>query len=259
MTRQNYYKSRSVRQKQEVASDVILTLVREERKIQPMLGARKLLVRIGQTLANKGFFIGRDRFFKLLKDNNLLIKRKRKYCVTTNSNHPFMVHWNLMYGANITGSNQAFVSDITYIRVGEKFVYLALVTDYYSRAIVGWYCNDTLESIGAQKALSKALKQLPAGTRIIHHSDRGCQYCCHAYIRMLEGHQISMTEQNHCYENGKAERVNGILKQEYGLDAVFGSKADALKAVKEAIYLYNNLRPHQALGYRYPAQVHVAA
>jgi len=258
MTRQNYYKSRSLRQKQEVASDVILTLVRDERKIQPMLGARKLLVRISQTLAEKGVFIGRDRFFKLLKDNNLLIKRKRKNCVTTDSNHPFMVYWNLLYGADITGPNQVFVSDITYIHVGEKFVYLALVTDYYSRNIVGWYCNDTLESIGAQKALGKALKQLPTGTKIIHHSDRGCQYCCHAYIKMLKGHQISMTEQNHCYENSKAERVNGILKQEYGLGEVFKNKADALKAVKEAIYLYNNLRPHQALGYRYPAQVHAA-
>ena len=101
MTRQNYYKSRSLRQKQEVASDIILTLVRDERKIQPMLGGRKLLVRINQRLAEKGVRIGRDRFFKLLKDNNLLIKRKRKYCVTTDSNHPFMVYWNLLYGANV--------------------------------------------------------------------------------------------------------------------------------------------------------------
>jgi len=259
MTRQNYYKSRSLRQKREVACDVILTLVRDERKIQSKLGTRKLLVRINKTLAEKTVCIGRDRFFKLLRDNNLLIKRKRKYCVTTDSNHPFKVYWNLLYGANITGPNQAFVSDITYIRVGEKFSYLALVTDCYSRNIVGWHCNDTLESVGAQKALGKALKQLPAGYRIIHHSDRGCQYCCHEYIKMLKGHQISMTEKNHCYENAKAERVNGILKQEYGLDAVFRNKADVLKAVKEAIYLYNNLRPHQALGYRYPAQVHAAA
>lgn len=259
MTRQNYYKSRSLRQKQEVAGDVILALVRKERKIQSKIGTRKLLVRINKTLAEKGVCIGRDRLFKLLKDNNLLIKRKRKYCVTTNSNHPFMVYWNLLYGANITGPNQVFVSDITYIRVGEKFVYLALVTDYFSRAIVGWHCNDSLESIGAQKALGKALKQLPAGRKIIHHSDRGCQYCCHEYIKMLKGHQISMTVQNHCYENAKAERVNGILKQEYALDAVFKSKRDVLKAVKEAIYLYNNHRPHQALGYRYPAQVHAAA
>lgn len=259
MTRQNYYKVRSLRQKQEVACDAIITLVRDERKIQPMLGARKLLVRINGILAEKGVCVGRDRFFKLLRDNNLLINRKRKYCITTNSNHPFMVYWNLLYNANITGPNQVFVSDITYIRAGDKFVYLALVTDYFSRAIVGWYCNDTLESIGAQKALGKALKQLPVGTKIIHHSDRGCQYCCHEYIKMLKGHQISMTEQNHCYENSKAERVNGILKQEYGLDAVFKNKADALRAVKEAIYLYNNRRPHQALGYKYPAQVHAAA
>jgi len=259
MTRQNYYKSRKQRQKQHVESDVILALVRKERNIQPRLGTRKLIIRIGHALAEKSISIGRDRLFKLLKDNNLLIKLRRKYCVTTNSNHTFMVYWNLMYGANITGPNQAFVSDITYIRVAEKFVYLALVTDYYSRAIVGWHCNDTLESIGAQKALGKALKQLPAGMKIIHHSDRGCQYCCHEYIKMLKGHQISMTEKNHCYENSKAERVNGILKQEYALDAVFKNKKDALKAVKEAIYLYNNLRPHQALGYRYPAQVHAAA
>jgi transposase InsO family protein len=101
------------------------------------------------------------------------------------------VYGNLLIGTDITGSNRVFVSDITYIRVCEKFVYLALITDYFSRKIVGWHCNDSLESIGAQKALGKALKQLPAGTKIIHHSDRGSQYCCHEYIKMLKGHEIS--------------------------------------------------------------------
>ncbi len=259
MTRQNYYKSRSLRQSQEVASDIILAHVHRERKIQPKLGARKLLVRISQSLMEQGVSIGRDRLFNLLRHNDLLIKRKSKYCVTTDSRHRFRVYCNLLYDADVTGPNQVVVSDITYLRVGEKFVYLALVTDYFSRSIVGWYCNDSLESLGAQKALGKALKQLPEGCKIIHHSDRGSQYCCHAYIKMLDGHQISMTEKNHCYENSKAERVNGILKQEYGLDGVFKSKADVLKAVREAVYLYNNLRPHQALGYRYPAQVHAAA
>ncbi len=259
MSRQNYYKSRSLRQSQKVDSELILAYVRKERKVQSMLGGRKLLVRISQPLMAQGVSIGRDKFFNLLRHNNLLIKRKPKYCTTTDSNHRFRVYCNLLYNAKVTGSNQVFVSDITYLRLGEKFVYLALVTDYFSRSIVGWYCNDSLESIGAQKALGKALKQLPSGSKIIHHSDRGSQYCCHAYIKMLKGHQISMTEKNHCYENGKAERVNGILKREYGLGGVFKSKSDVLKAVKEAIYLYNNLRPHQALGYRYPAQVHVAA
>ena len=156
---------------------------------------------------------------------------------------------------------EAMVSDITYIRTREGFVYLCLVMDAYSRAVVGYDCSDSLESQGALRALSMALKQLPASRDVVHHSDRGCQYCSGDYVERLKsrGMRISMTEENHCYENGKAERLNGILKEEYGLGGSFLSKSAAYRSVRDAIVLYNCRRPHQSPGYRCPMEVHLAA
>lgn len=258
MTRQNYYKLRKSRTKRAVASDIILDMVRKERREQPALGGRKLLGLISPKL-DQNERIGRDSMFKLLKDKDLLINRKRKYCRTTNSNHSFRVYNNILKDANITGANQAFVSDITYISTMEGFLYLALVMDVHSRRIVGFDCSDSLESVGAQRALKMALRQLPRGAKIIHHSDRGSQYCCKEYVKLLKRHKISMTEENHCYENSKAERLNGILKQEYGLGNLIKDKQEAIMLVIEAVYYYNCRRPHQALGYRFPDEVHQAA
>lgn len=140
-------------------------------------------------------------------------------------------------------------------------MYLCLVMDAFSRTIVGFDCSDTLEREEALRALGQALGQLPEGSVAVHHSDRGSQYCCHDYVERLEkaGVGISMTQENHCYENGQAERLNGILKQEYGLGAVQLSKRAALRAVGEAVMLYNCRRPHQRLGYACPMQVHQVA
>ena len=133
--------------------------------------------------------------------------------------------------------------------------------DAFSRAIVGFDCSDTLEREGALRALRRALKQLPPGSEAIHHSDRGSQYCCHEYVGELKaaGVAISMTQENHCYENGQAERLNGILKQEYGLGGNLGRKSQARQAVTQAVGLYNFERPHQSLGYAVPMEVHQAA
>ena len=187
--------------------------------MQPKLGGRKLLHLIGAELESAGVSIGRDRFFALLSAHDLLIERKVNHCRTTNSWHGFRVYPNLLKDLSLTGVHQALVSDITYIRTDAGFVYLALVMDAWSRAIVGFDCSDNLEAEGALRALSMALGQLPDGCRAIHHSDRGSQYCCTAYVEALKGSGmlISMTEDNHCYENAQAERLNGILKQEYGL------------------------------------------
>ena len=135
---------------------------------------------------------------------------------------------------------------------------MALITDKYSRKIVGWHAGDTLEAVGCVRALEGALRQLPAHSKPIHHSDQGSQYCCHEYVNRLQenGLEISMTETNHCAENALAERINGILKQEYGLGAEFASKADARQAVNQGVWLYNTKRPHTALGYRVPEEVH---
>lgn len=261
MTRQNYYKMRSQRQRQSVDESLILSLVHRERCVQPKLGGRKLLRLIEQELAEAGASIGRDRFFRFLASHELLIERKVRSCRTTYSRHGFDVYCNLVKDHDLTDPHQVLVSDITYLRTDEGFVYLSLVMDAYSRTIVGFDCSDCLEATGALRALAMALKQLPAGSQAIHHSDRGCQYCCKAYVARLAkaGVRVSMTEENHCYENSQAERLNGILKQEYGLGDGFASKADAYQCVAEAIWLYNHRRPHQALRYSFPMMVHQAA
>jgi transposase InsO family protein len=261
MSRQNYYKSRRMRQKHKVNSSFILSLVRRERAIQPRLGCRKLLYILRSEFEDGGVSIGRDRFFNLLSRNNLLIKHRSKCSRTTNSRHWFGVYENLYKNVCLRGPSQAVVSDITYIRTDEGFMYLSLIMDAYSRAIIGYDCSDSLEAEGALRSLSMAIKNLKTSSGVIHHSDRGIQYCCSEYIKILKhgGFCISMTEVNHCYENSKAERLNGILKGEYGLGIRFLNKTDASKAVDEAVSLYNYRRPHQELGYRCPMEVHLAA
>lgn len=261
MTRQNYYKARRQRQRQKVAESLILDLVGRERALQPKLGGRKLQRLIGPELASEGLPIGRDRFFELLSAHYLLVKRKPRQCRTTDSWHGFGVYPNLRKNCVLTGPHQALVSDITYIRTHEGFVYLALIMDAWSRAIVGFDCSDSLESEGALRALGQAVRQLPQGCQAIHHSDRGIQYCCKAYVAKLQaaGMRISMTVENHCYENAQAERLNGILKQEYSLGETLVSKQLAYQAVAEAVQLYNHRRPHQALGLEFPMTVHTAA
>ncbi len=261
MTRQNYYKERTQRKRQGIAESLVLDLVGQERAMQPKLGGRKLLHLIAPELASAGVSIGRDRFFFLLSTHDLLIERKVRHCRTTDSWHGFRVYPNLLKDCELTGPHQAWVSDITYLRTDEGFVYLALVMDALSRAIVGFDCSDTLEAEGALRAFALALGQLPPGRQILHHSDRGSQYCCQAYVGALQGAglRISMTEENHCYENAKAERLNGILKQEYGLGEGFAYKQDAYQAVAEAVWLYNHRRPHESLAYQFPMAVHSVA
>jgi len=206
-----------------------------------------------------GVKIGRDRFFEVLAQRDLLLEpQPAEYPCTTQSRHNLPVFTNRIKGLQLTGANQVWVSDITYLRTAEGFVYLALITDKYSRKIVGHHGGDTLETEGCLQALEVALAILPAGARPIHHSDCGSQYCSHRYVnRLAELHLgVSMTETDHCAENALAERVNGILKQEYGLGATFQTKADALRAAAQAIRLYNTRRPHSALKYQVPDQVH---
>lgn len=261
MSRQNYYAARQLRHKREIDECLVLELVRQERHLQGRLGGRKLLHRIKPELETAGVDIGRDRFFELLAENDLLVQRKPGAPRTTNSRHSLPVYRNRLAEIELTAPNQAFVSDLTYIRTEEGFVYAALIMDAYSRKIVGYHVGDSLESIGCQKALQMALRDLPEAAHPIHHSDRGCQYCCHSYVEMLSsrGLPISMTEILHCYENAKAERLNGILKNEYELDQTFRTKSHARRTFTQAVYLYNNCRPHGKLAYRYPSEVHLEA
>jgi transposase InsO family protein len=258
MTRQNYYKQRRVRAVLAVDESLALSLIGRERSLQPRLGARKLLVLVGAELASAGVSLGRDRFFALLSRHNLLIQRPRRGVRTTYSRHGLRVYGNLARDMTLTAPHQLWVSDITYIRTLEGFMFLSLVMDSFSRAIVGYDCSDSLEREGALRALSMAQRQLPACSITMHHSDRGSQYCCGAYIQRLKkrGIIISMTEDDHCAENSQAERLNGILKQEFGLGRTFANKRDVSLATKEAVQLYNHRRPHGSLGNRVPMAVH---
>ncbi len=258
MSRQNYYAARSRRGRREIDEDFVVELVRHVRRIHPRLGGRKLLYLIGPALAEAGVRVGRDRFFEVLRDHGLLVERKRSSPKTTNSRHTLPVFHNLVAGLVLDAPNQVWVSDLTYIRTDEGFVYAAVVMDRFSRKIVGAHIGDSLESEGCLAALDAALAALPADRHPIHHSDRGTQYCCHSYVKRLQtrGLPISMTEANHCYENAHAERVIGILKQEYELDATFRTKEDAYATFQQAVDLYNHLRPHLSLNYDVPARVH---
>lgn len=237
---------------------MVLDLVREHRAIHPMMGVKKLYKIIGSELKRFGIKLGRDKLYALMGSEGLLIKQKRKYVVTTQSFVRFSQYKDLFNGKEWKGIDQAWVSDITYIRVGDTFKYLFLITDAYSRKIVGWCLGDTLESKWAVKALKMAIAQCGDSQGLIHHSDRGFQYCSKAYTDLLKksGIKSSMGEAGNCYDNAIAERVNGILKNEYLLDSTFKNLKEAYAAVKHAIWAYNEKRPHMSLGLETPANVH---
>lgn len=259
MTRQNYYARRQERRRRQVEAELVVALVQSERRLQPRLGTRKLRVLLRGPLAEAGVQLGRDRWFEVLRGRDLLLAPKRSETpCTTRSYHSLPVFKNLLKGRQASRPNEVWVGDLTYLRTEEGFLYLSLLTDQVSRHIVGHHCGDSLEVAGCLAALDMALEQLPQGARPIHHSDRGSQYCCHEYVnRSVDGGlTMSMTETDHCAENALAERMNGILKGEYGLDQRFKTKVLAKQAAEQAIHLYGTRRPHTALGYRFPAQVH---
>ena len=260
ISRQAYYKSNSQMVKSVLKTGIVVDMVQKVRRQMPRLGGKKLYHLPGGDLRQVGS-IGRDKFFDILRDNDLLVVPKRSYTRTTQSYHRFYKWTNQVRDMQVTRSNQVWVSDITYLRTLKGFVYLFLITDLYSRKIVGWSLSRSLAIEGAMEALRMALrsrkdKALP----LTHHSDRGIQYCSTDYVRMLQkaNVQISMTEENHCYENSTAERVNGILKDEFYLDNTFHDYLQALKAVRSSVEIYNNKRPHWALNLLTPEQVHAS-
>ena len=259
MSAQNYYARRKAWSRAAVDLELVLELVRAERKYQPRLGVRKLYHLIDLELKEAGVKMGRDRLFEELRKAGLLVEKKpSQWPKTTNYDTNLPVFKNLIKICELTGRNQVWVADITYIRTMQGFMYLGLITDKWSRKIVGFNLGETLEVASSLKALAMALKGLKGAERPIHHSDRGSQYASHAYVDTVRkaGLTMSMTEKNHSAENAVAERVNGILKQEYWLDANFETKPAARRATVEGVSLYNNRRPHTALGFRTPENVH---
>jgi len=219
---------------------------------------RKLLKSLGNEFTNANLKVGRDTLFNVLRKHNMLTLRKKTSARTTNSYHRFYKYSNIIKNIEVTKPNQVWVSDITYIRTINGFCYLALITDMYSRKIVGYDLSDSLELKGCLRALNKALYQANNINGLIHHSDRGIQYCSNQYTQILKikNINISMTEENHCYENAMAERVNGILKDEFYLDQTFDNVAHAKRAAKNAINLYNEIRLHVSLDYKTPNMVY---
>lgn len=246
--------------KQEFETVIIIEMVMEVRRKLPKTGGKKLYRMLKKDLLLHEIEIGRDKFFDLLRENKLLIERDRQYVNTTNSRHHYYIYDNLIKELNINIKDQVLVSDITYIRTKEGFQYLSLITDLYSRKILGFDCNVSLGIEGALNALKMALKGIKNTAGIIHHSDRGVQYCSFPYTDVLKNHKIniSMGEAGNPYDNAVAERLNGILKYEFGLNAVFTDKGQALKAVKEAVKNYNEIRLHTSIGYKTPSEKYAA-
>ena len=231
----------------------------KERKLLPRVGGRKTYHLITPTLKQRNIKFGRDKLFRLLRDYDLLIKPHRRYIQTTNSKHWMKKYPNTAKELNLTAPEQLWVSDITYLKTEEGNCYLTMVTDAYSRKIMGYSIADNMEALTIAEALKMALKnRLYPNENLIHHSDRGLQYCSKEYVTIAETAKIkmSMTEQSDPYENALAERMNRTIKEEFCLDHLLKNKMQTYQAVKEAIYLYNNYRPHQSLSLKTPNQQH---
>ena len=258
-SRQSYYQGVKYIQQKAYESDIIIEEVLRYRKHQKRLGTRKLLEEMQDFLAAHKFQIGRDTMFDLLAQRGMLVtKRKRRGCVTTLSKHRFKKYPNIIRNFIPVAPNQLWVSDITYIHLPDSFAYLSLITDAYSRKIVGFYLSKDLTAKGPLEALKMALKTNSNIAGLIHHSDRGVQYCCDAYVKLLQDKKIkiSMTENGDPLENAIAERVNGILKSEL-LDEVFPCFDVAQRDVAIACSTYNHLRPHGSIDNLKPAEAHL--
>jgi transposase InsO family protein len=255
--RQVYYRSTKRSKACRNKAEQVVDLVEDIRIKMPKLGGRKLYFLLSEPL--KELKIGRDKFFNILRANHLLIIPKRSYHVTTNSHHRFRKHKNLVSDYQVTKPNQVWVADITYIGNRKNPSYLSLITDAYSKKIVGHHVAENLTTEGSLLALKKAIKnQEPVLKSLIHHSDRGLQYCSDEYQRILEKNNIkcSMTQNSDPYENAVAERINGILKQEFDIDKFDVETKIKRKIVDESIKIYNELRPHFSNHYLTPNQMH---
>lgn len=257
-SRQAYYQRLKYNYKEEVKAEILLQLIAKERKIMPRLGGRKLLVCMQSKLPGE-LYLGRDSLFDFLREKGLLVRKRRNRTRTTFSSHWLRKYPNLIKDFVPHKAHQLWVSDITYIETKQGFGYLSLITDAYSRKIVGWALGSTLEAKHTIIALKMALRQLPRGVRdVIHHSDRGVQYCCEDYVKILKDNhfRISMTENGDPLENSIAERVNGILKDEWLNQIKLETLEEAHKELTQIIKTYNGQRPHLSLDMNTPEYAH---
>jgi len=254
---QAYYKQQKKKVTQLYNEQVLLQQIDTIRKYQPRCGGRKLFIELQPFFKQHQITMGRDKFFDLLKRNKLLVRKLKRSVHTTDSKHHFHRYPNLVKDFTPLKAHELWVADITYIPLKERFAYLFLITDAYSRKIVGFHVSDDMKVSSATLALKKALAQKPPETMVIHHSDRGIQYCSAAYVQLLQQHHahISMTHNGDPYENAIAERVNGILKSEL-ISSYYDNIDMASIHIARCITIYNYRRRHSSLNWQIPDDVH---
>lgn len=263
ISRQAYYKAEQCLDQRQQQEKLVLGMVRDVRLEQSRIGTRKLHYLLRGALAGQSIKLGRDGLFALLRTHRMLVPTRRAYHKTTMSHHRFYKHPNLLKPGpgQVTpqAPEQVWVSDITYLPTREETTYLSLVTDAYSRKIVGYHLDRHMQTVAVGQAFRMALKQRTSDGPLVHHSDRGIQYCSAEYQRLHERHGItcSMTDGYDCYQNALAERVNGILKDEFLIHQP-GNLEEARQMVQESIRIYNEKRPHLSLKYKTPDEVHRA-
>jgi putative transposase len=254
---QAYHKKQKQQITYQYNEQLILQQIDLIRKLQPRCGGRKLFIELQSFFKQHYITMGRDKFFALLKRNKLLVRKTKRSVHTTNSKHHFYRYPNLVKDFTPLKAHELWVADITYIPLKERFAYLFLITDAYSRKIVGFHVSDDMKVSSATLALKKALAQKPPETIVIHHSDRGIQYCSTAYVQLLQQHHahISMTHNGDPYENAIAERVNGILKTEL-ISKYYDTIDNASNHITRCITIYNYRRRHSSLNWQIPDDVH---
>lgn len=257
-SRQAYYEQQKEKNDKGLQDGLVLGLVAELRRELPRCGTDKLLFMLRASFAEHQIKLGRDGLYDLLGRYGLLVRHRRRRPFTTDSNHHYRKYPNLIRNMRLSAAGQLWVSDITYIRKTSGFSYLSIITDAYSHKIVGYKLHPSLHSAGAIDALVMAAADTKRSKDLIHHSDRGSQYCCTDYVQMTAhyGIRLSMTEKGDPYENAIAERINGILKYEHGLKETFTSEAAASVAVNEAVRRYNELRIHDSCARLTPVRAH---
>ncbi len=264
ISRQAYYQGRQRNAERSERAETVVKLVNKHRIRQPRLGTRKLHHLLREPLEREGIALGRDALFDVLRNARMLVQTRRAYYKTTDSHHRFRRHPNLVKDGpqqiKVTRSEELWVADITYLPTDDKFVYLSLVTDAHSRKIVGWHVHSSLQTEEVAQAMKMALRSRQTKHQLVHHSDRGIQYCSTYYqsLHRRHGVQCSMTDGYDCYQNALAERVNGILKNEFLLTRP-ADLAQARRMVAESIQIYNLERPHLSLKMQTPDAVHRAS
>ena len=259
LSKQGYY-GRIKRENRRIErNETVLAMVREVRKTHPRAGTRKLMVYLGQSLERSNIKIGRNTLNTVLRENNLLVNKTKRFHITTDSKHFYYKSPNILKETELTHSEQVIVSDITYLKTDEGHAYLSLATDPYSKKIMGYAVDNNMRVDLVKKALKMAHRNMIfEHDTVIHHSDRGIQYCCPDYSELAEelNFTLSTTQQYDPYENAVAERVNETLKYEYGLNKQSPNLQILKQSVKQAVDIYNNKRVHWSLGLRTPEEVH---